>query len=115
MGKPSFNERHKEALDAFLLKIPKVKPGRMFGHPAYYVHGKLFACVYGRGVAIKIPEQLARTLLEARKKDIQPFAPMDGRIMREWIHIVRQDSKGYRRDKDIFLSSIEYVSARAKP
>ncbi len=113
MGKVSFNERHKELLDSFLLNIPEVKPGRMFGYPAYYVRGKLFACVYGQGVGIKIPENLAQDLLVRRKKDIKPFQPMGKAKMREWVEIGRRESQGYLRDKDIFMSSIQFVSTLA--
>jgi hypothetical protein len=111
--KASFNEGHKEILDSFLLKIPQVKAGKMFGYPAYFVHGKLFACVYGQGVGIKIPEDLAHVLLVRRKKSVKPFQPMGKPKMREWIEIDRRESQGYLRDKDIFLSSIQFVSSIA--
>jgi len=41
MVKAQYNLKHKEVLDSFLLDVPIVKPGKMFGHPAYYVGGKL--------------------------------------------------------------------------
>jgi hypothetical protein len=43
MTKVTFNPDHKAALDTFLLHLPGVTSGKMFGYPAYYVHGKLFA------------------------------------------------------------------------
>ncbi len=43
LSKVEYNEKHKEILDSFLLDIPIVNPGKMYGHPAYYVGGKLFA------------------------------------------------------------------------
>ena len=110
MSKVQFNIKHKEVLDTFLLKIPFVKEGKMYGHPAYYVGGKLFASLYMEGVCVKIPESLKNELL--KRKEIVPFEPM-GRKMREWILIVRENSEDYRKDQDIFEKSVEYVSSLA--
>ena len=40
-----------------LLGLPGAKAGKMFGYEAYYVFGKMFACIYGDGVGIKVPEE----------------------------------------------------------
>jgi hypothetical protein len=97
-------------LDTFLLKNPIVKPGKMSGHPAYYVGGKLFAALYMDGVCVKVHESLKNELLE--RKEIVPFEPM-GRKMREWILINRTKSENYLKDQDIFDSSIQYVASLA--
>ncbi len=111
MSKIQFNQKHKEILDSFLLEISGVVPGKMFGYPAYYVGGKLFASFYEDGVCVKVPDSLANELLE--REYIDPFQPM-GRKMREWIHINRQNSKDYLKDKDIFDASIKFISSITK-
>lgn len=111
MSKVQFNIKHKEVLDSFLLNIPIVKPGKMYGHPAYYVGGKLFASLYMDGVCVKIPEPKVAELL--KREEIVPFEPM-GRKMREWVLIVRKKSEDYLKDQDIFESSIEFVSSLAE-
>jgi hypothetical protein len=110
MVKAQFNLNHKKVLDQFLLEIPIVKPGKMYGHPAYYIGGKLFASLFMEGVCVKVPEVLKNELLDG--KEIVPFTPM-GRKMREWILINRKNSKDYLKDKDIFEKSIEYVASIA--
>ncbi|KYK23799.1 hypothetical protein AYK24_00775 [Thermoplasmatales archaeon SG8-52-4] len=110
MVKAQFNLKHKEVLDTFLLDMPFVKPGKMYGHPAYYAGGKLFASLYMQGVCVKVPEKLVSELL--MKKHIVPFQPM-GRKMREWIQINRNKSEDYLKDKDIFEKSVEYVASLA--
>ena len=100
-----FNEKHKLILDSFLLDIPIVKPGNMYGHPAYYVDGKLFASLYMDGVCVKIPEPRVNELL--KKDSIEPFVPM-GRKMREWIYIIRNKSEDYLEDRSIFEEAIEF-------
>ncbi len=105
-----YNLKHKEVLDTFLLDIPIVKPGKMYGHPAYYVGGKLFASLFMEGVCVKVPEKLKNDLLDG--KEIVPFTPM-GRNMREWILINRAKSEDYLKDKEIFEKSIKYVASIA--
>ena len=95
MGKLQFNPKHKEILDSFLLGIPIVNPGKMYGYPAYYVGGKLFASLYMEGVCVKIPESQVAGLL--KRKEIVPFQPM-GRKMREWVQINRNKSENYLND-----------------
>ena len=110
MVKAQFNLKHKTVLDSFLLDNPIVQPGKMYGHPAYYVGGRLFASLYMDGVCVKVPESLKNELL--KRKEIVPFEPM-GRKMREWILIVRNKSEDYLIDKDIFESSITFVASLA--
>ena len=110
MAKAEFNLKHKKVLDSFLLDIPLVKPGKMYGHPAYYIGGKLFASLYMEGVCVKVPESLVHDLL--KRDGIVPFQPM-GRKMREWVQINRENSEEYLKDRDIFETSIEYVASLA--
>ena len=110
LNKTIFNENHKKILDSFLLDIPIVNPGKMYGNPAYYVGGKLFASLYMDGVCVKIPETRVKELL--KKDGIIPFEPM-GRKMREWIYIIRNKSEDYIKDREIFEESIKYVSSLA--
>jgi hypothetical protein len=111
LSKVEYNLNHKEVLDSFLLKISIVKPGMMYGHPAYYVGGKLFSSLYMKGVCVKVPESLKKELLE--RNGIVSFEPM-GRKMREWILINRDKSEDYLKDQDIFDASIEFVSSIAE-
>ena len=109
---PSYNPQHKAVLDSILLKVPGVKPGRMFGYPAYYVNGKLFACAYDEGVGIKIPEQLARELLD--QKRAIPFQPLGKAKMREWVQINHKRSTDYTKDHEILIRSVQFVASLAK-
>ena len=112
LSKLKYNAKHKKILDSFLLNIPIVKPGKMFGYPAYYVGGKLFASVYEDAVCVKVPESLANELL--KREEIVHFQPMGRRKMREWIQINRNNSEDYLKDQGIFDASVEFVSSIAK-
>jgi len=110
LPKAQYNLKHKEVLDTFLLDIPFVKPGKMYGHPAYYIGGKLFASLFMEGVCVKVPESKVPELL--KKEGIVPFEPM-GRKMRQWVQINRENSEDYLKDKEIFEASAEYVASLA--
>ena len=97
MAKAIFNSEHKAVLDTLLLHLPNVAPGKMFGYPAYYVNRKLFACMYGNGVGVKVPEELAENLLT--EEHIIPFQPMGKPRMREWVQIDRPYSADYRLER----------------
>ena len=112
MSTVAFNPEHKEVLDTLLLQILGVVAGRMFGYPAYYVHGKLFACIYGEGVGIKVPEKVAGSLVG--REGIVRFQPRGRKPMKEWIQINRKRSEDYRMDQEILKISIDYVSFVAK-
>jgi hypothetical protein len=112
MSTVKFNPAHKEVLDDVLLQFPGVVGGRMFGYPAYYINRKLFACIYEKGVGIKVPEKVAESLVG--RKGIVRFQPRGRKPMKEWIQINREHSEDYRRDQEILKISIDYVSSAMK-
>ena len=112
MGKANYDPKIKDVLDSFLMDIPVVVPGKMFGYPAYYVNRKLFACVYETGVGIKVPSETANELVGT--EGIKPFVPMGRKKMREWIQIDHEDPKDYLKDREIFDLSIGFVARQQK-
>ncbi len=84
----------------------------MFGFPAFYTAGKLFACVYGDGVGLKLPQDSARKL--EGEPGITPFQPYGKPKMREWIQIRRDHAEGYAKDSSLFVESIRHVGQTAK-
>jgi hypothetical protein len=62
---------------------PEVVGGSMFGMPCAKVAGKAFMGAYGGGVVFKLdPAARERALALAGS---EPFDPMGGRPMREWV------------------------------
>jgi len=112
MAKAVFNEKHKEVIDPILLSNPGVEAGRMFGYPAYYISGKMFACLYENGVGMKVPEHLACELIG--KEGITHFVPLGRKKMREWIQITHERSEDYINDFEVFKRSFEYVASLKK-
>jgi hypothetical protein len=107
----NFNPKHKAVLDDMLLHHPAIRPGKMFGFPAYYADKKLCICLYEEGVGLKVPEQTAARLLK-EDKNIIPFQPYGKRRMREWIQINLKRSETYKHYQSVFDESISYVLAQ---
>jgi hypothetical protein len=108
MGKANYNPEIKEILDSFLLQIPIVVPGKMFGYPAYFVNKKLFACVYEEGVGLKVPSETVHELMG--KAGYISFIPMGRRKMKEWIQINREKPEEYLNDQATFKIAIKHVA-----
>jgi hypothetical protein len=107
----SFNAEHKAVLDDLLLGDSRVRPGTMFGLPAYYAGRKLAICLYEQGVGVKLPEATAATLLET-DSNVTPFQPMGRRRMREWVQIDLGRSQDYRQYAAVFDESLRHVLAQ---
>jgi hypothetical protein len=105
---PNYNPDHKAVLDRLLLDNPLVRPGKMFGFPAYYVGKKLCICLYEQGVGIKLPGPTVARLLETDPHAI-PFQPYGKAKMREWVQIDLERSEDYAQYRSTFDESIRHV------
>jgi hypothetical protein len=101
---------HKSILDSLLLPIRGVEAGEMSGLPAYFVNKKMFACIHGGGVAIRLPVSAA-TELQFSRGDVVAFQPNGRPSSREWVQVNHDDSADYSNDLELFHSSIEFVKA----
>jgi hypothetical protein len=108
---PNFNPSHKTVLDELLLGHPLVRPGKIFGFPAYYVGRKLCICLYEDGVSVKLPEASAARLLES-DPNCAPFQPLGRPRMRAWVQINLESSEAYRQYESVFEESIQFIAAR---
>ena len=108
---PGYRTDVGEVLSRLLLSRPDVVPGKMFGFPAFYTAGKLFACVYGDGVGLKLPQDTVRQL--EGKPGITPFQPYGKPKMRGWIHIRRHPASTLSKDADLLEASITFVGRAA--
>ncbi len=104
---PGYRQDVLEALVRLFVDRPEVTRGKMFGFPAFYTAGKLFACMYGEGVGLKLPEDMVRQL--EGKPGITPFRPYGKPKMREWIHIRRDRVSGHTKHAGLFEESIAFV------
>ena len=100
--------RRKAQLDALLLALPGVSARTINSLDAYFVVDKMFACISGNGVGLRLPAATARELQFSRD-NVVPFQPGGMVSTREWIQIDRADAAEYQKDIPLFQESIESV------
>ncbi|MDH5263173.1 MAG: hypothetical protein OEX21_00340 [Betaproteobacteria bacterium] len=100
----------KAQIDAVLLKIPGVSARKISGLDAYFVSDKMFACISGKGVGLRLPVAVA-TELQFARENVVPFNPGGVTSTREWIQIDRADAADYEKDLELFQASVDFVKA----
>ena len=100
----------KSQLDALLLKLPGVSARKINGLDAYFVSDKMFACISGDGIGLRLPAATA-TELRFSRDNVVPFQPGGVTSSREWIQIDRANAADYEQDLELFRTSLEFVKA----
>jgi hypothetical protein len=98
----------KEQIDALLLSLPGVTAKKINGLDAYFVSDRMFACISGNGVGLRLPITTA-TELQFSRSDVVAFQPGGMASSREWIQIDRADATEYKKDLPLFQTSLKFV------
>jgi len=102
------SKSRKAQIDALLLKLPGASARKINGLDAYFVSDRMFACISGDGVGLRLPATAARELQFSRD-NVVPFQPAGLGSTREWIQIDRADAADYEKDLEVFRASLEFV------
>ena len=108
MSADSPESSRKAQIDALLLGLPGVSARKINNLDAYFVSDKMFACLSGKGIGIRLPVATA-TELQFSRDNIGPFSPGGLASTREWVQIERADAAEYQKDLELFQASIDYV------
>ncbi len=100
----------KAQIDAVLLQLPGVSARKINGLDAYFVADKMFACISGNGIGLRLPVATATELQFSRENVVQ-FQPGGMASTREWIQIDRADAAEYAKDLELFQASLDFVKA----
>jgi hypothetical protein len=100
----------KTQIDAVLLKLPGVVAKKINALDAYFVGDRMFACISGAGIGLRLPVAVA-TELQFSRNDVVPFQPAGLGSTRDWIQIDRQAAADYEKDLELFKASLEFVKA----
>jgi len=98
----------KALIDDLLLKLPGVTARKINGLDAYFVSDKMFACISGDGIGLRLPAAVA-TELQFARDNVVPFQPGGMASSREWIQIDRAEVADYENDLQLFQASIDFV------
>lgn len=110
MNADTASGERKTQIDAVLLKLPGVSARKINGLDAYFVADKMFACISGNGVGLRL-SAAAATELQFSRDNVFPFQPRGLASTREWIQIDRADAAEYAKDIELFQASLAFVKA----
>jgi hypothetical protein len=105
---PAAPVTRKDHIDAVLLKLPGVTARKINGLDAYFVSDRMFACISGKGVGLRLPVAKA-TELQFSRENVTSFTPGGVSSTREWIQIDRDDATDYEKDLELFQASLDFV------
>ncbi len=98
----------KAQIDAVILKLPNVVAKKIGGLDAYFVNDRMFACISGNGVGLRLPVATARELQFSRE-NVVAFQPGGVASSKEWVQIDRADPAEYEKDLELFQAAFDFV------
>jgi TfoX/Sxy family transcriptional regulator of competence genes len=104
MPRPS--DEAKTAFRAALPDDPAVAVRPMFGNIAAFVHGNMFAGLFGEDLFVRLQEQEQADLIE---RGGAPFEPMPGRAMMGYVTVPRAWAQDPEAARAWVLRSLELV------
>ena len=114
MASDAPEQSRKQTIDALLLKLRGVVSKKINDLDAYFVNDRMFACISGSGVGLRLPAATA-TELQFSRDNVSQFQPGGVASTREWIQIDRADAAEYEKDLALFQASIDFVkTARSR-
>jgi len=100
----------KAQIDAVLLTLPGASTKKIGGMDAYVVGDRMFACISGKGIGLRLPVAVA-TELQFSRENVVPFQPGGMASTREWVQIDRADAADYEKDRELFQAAIDFVKS----
>jgi TfoX/Sxy family transcriptional regulator of competence genes len=114
-----FTKAPAELVETFAAVVPgpPVVQRPMFGYPSATLNGNMFAGLFGDSMILRLPEELRAELIAA---GAQPFAPMPGRVMREYVTVPGPIVKNRAKLAEWVAKSLKYAEtlppkAKRKP
>ena len=95
------------------MKGVKCDHKKMFGYPAYFVDGKMFAGLFADQVFLRLSEEDQIKLI-GEYPYVKHFEPVEGRVMKNYMVIPREVYSSGEAFKHWLISSLEYTRTLPK-
>ena len=82
----------------------------IFGYPAYFLKGNMFASLFADKVIFRIPLSSKDGLMQRYSK-LEAFEPMKGRIMKEYLAVPDALHEKKKFLKDMIVGAYEYAES----
>ena len=103
----------KSQIDPLLLQYPGAKTKKINNLDAYFVNDRMFACINGNAVGLRLPVAVARDLQFSRA-NVAPFTPAGLPSSKEWVQVEREDAAEFEKDAELFQAAYDFVKAQAR-
>lgn len=112
MATDSPETTRKALIDGVLLKLPGVVAKKINKLDAYFAGDRMFACIHGDGLGLRLPAATV-TELQFSRSDVVAFQPgnISAGATREWVQINRADAADYEKDLELIRAALEFVKA----
>ncbi|HVP79931.1 MAG TPA: TfoX/Sxy family protein [Thermodesulfobacteriota bacterium] len=97
------------AFEAATSGLAGAEPRKMFGYSCVFAKGNMFAGLHEAGMVLRLPEEQRAEFL--RLKGAQPFEPMPGRVMREYVVVPKTLLNATEKLRTWVERSLAYVSS----
>lgn len=81
---------------------------KMFGHEVFFLNGFMFCGANADGVFFHVGEKMKDELLSAGK-NVSPFSPLEGMVMKEYIQVDMSASTDAKKIKKWIVTSGNYL------
>jgi hypothetical protein len=110
MATDTSDTARKALIDAVLLKLPGVVSKKINKLDAYFVSDRMFACINGEGLGLRLPVATV-TELQFSRNDVVQFQPgnLSAGATREWVQINRPNAADYEQDLALIRASLDFV------
>ena len=118
---PSFSKSPPELVAQFgqiMAALPMAEPRQMFGYPAGFANGQMFASLFGDSFILRLPETERAEFM--RQHATRLFEPMPGRPMKEYVVVppallqTGQEFEGWLAKAVAYAQSLPPKAAKAK-
>src|SRR5260370_21843581 len=108
--KMKFTKAPPQLVETFAAVVPgpPVVQPPMFGYPSAYVNGNMFAGLFKDSMILRLPDNLRAELIAV---GAEPFAPMPGRVMREYVTVPESVLSNHARLAAWIGKSLKYAEA----
>jgi TfoX/Sxy family transcriptional regulator of competence genes len=97
------------AFEASTSGLSGVEPRKMFGYSCVFAKGNMFAGLHEAGMVLRLPDEQRAEFL--RLRGAKQFEPMPGRVMREYVVVLRVLLNAQTQLRVWVEKSLAYVSS----
>lgn len=101
-----------ELLDRVVGALPGTMKRPMFGYAAYFAGGNLAVGLFADGVCMRLSDEDRAAAFKIA--GVEAFAPMEGRVMKEYAFFTKAALKDEKRLKKWAEKSVEFTLSKPK-